>query len=193
MEYNSKIYLSPKYQKSDYSELNLSITSPEEDWKKAIEIFTDRMDGRFLNQIRALLSDVSANGFAIMALDCLLIETFLQFEIGKSQTPQFNSEQYSAFLMRAFPSAFKNINAAKRFYIDIRCGILHSAQTNGHSRLTSDESYIIYYDGDLLSVSVTKFSLLLVSYFEAYKSKLMDSNETNLRNNFLKKMASVCR
>ena len=193
MEYNSKIYLSPKYQKSDYSELNLSITSPEEDWKKAIEIFTDRMDGRFLNQIRALLSDVSANGFAIMALDCLLIETFLQFEIGKSQTPQFNSEQYSAFLMRAFPSAFKNINAAKRFYIDIRCGILHSAQTKGHSRLTSDESYIIYYDGDLLSVSVTKFSLLLVSYFEAYKSKLMDSNETNLRNNFLKKMASVCR
>lgn len=193
MEFNSEIYLSPRYKKDDYRKLNLTINSDETCWSNAVDILSDRIDGRFLSQIETLSDDINSNGFAIMALNCLLVETMLQFEIGKNSTPDFNRDQYSNFLLVAFPEAFDSIDSAVRFYRDIRCGILHSAQTKGRSKLTCDDSYIVRNDGLGVTVSVKRFSDLLCNYFEAYKRKLLDNNQTVLRSNFIKKMNFVCR
>ena len=192
MEYNNDIYLSPQYTKAAYRSLNLNINSDKAIWEKAVKIVSDRINGRFLAQINQLSHDINTNGFAIMALNCLLVETLLQFEIGKNATPDFNRVQYSQFLINSFPDVFDS-DVTTRFYLDIRCGILHSAQTKGTSKLTCDDSYVVKFDGKGVTVSVKQFSNLLCNYFEKYKRKLLDENQTILRTNFIKKMQYICR
>lgn len=194
MEYNGDIYLSPKHKKEEYKKLNLSLSSDDDVWKKAVEIFDDRISGRYFSQITQLSDNINKNGFAIMALNCLLVETLFQFSEGKSQTPSGkNGTSYASFLQTEFPTAFDSQDKAMRFYKNIRCGILHSAQTTEKSRLTCDESYEINLEDDILSVSVKGFSDLIETYFKEYKKKLLAPSETRLRENFIKKMRYVCR
>lgn len=49
----SGIKISPKYFQQDWNNLDLSKNDPEA-WQKAIEIFKDRMEGRYFRQIKAL-------------------------------------------------------------------------------------------------------------------------------------------
>ena len=66
METKGKVNISPNYNKGSYLNLNLTLQSREFDWNAAVTIFTDRIEGRFLNQVDLLLNDVNANGFTIM-------------------------------------------------------------------------------------------------------------------------------
>ena len=129
-----------------------------------------------------------------MALNCLLIETLYQFKEGKDKTPSHrNKEVYSDFLMQEFPLVFNTQNIANSFYSNIRCGILHSAQTKNESRLSDREGIAVVLEGNTLVVSVKGMSLLLKKYFQWYLQKLSDPNEVTLRNNFINKMKFVCR
>ena len=83
------IMISPKYTLADYQNLNVTTNSDTKTWNKAIDIFVDRIYGRFFAPIETLLNDFGApeeNGFAIMALSCFLTETMLQFAEGKKRT-----------------------------------------------------------------------------------------------------------
>ena len=194
MEAKGEINISPNYNKEDYLNLNLSIHSCEANWREAIKILKDRIEGRYLNQIELLSNDINVNGFAIMALNCLLIETLYQFKEGKDKTPSHhNKEVYSDFLMQEFPLVFNTQNIAESFYSNIRCGILHSAQTKNESRLSDREGVAVVLEGNTLVVSVKGMSLLLKTYFQHYLQKLLDANEIPLRKNFIKKMKYVCR
>ena len=107
MEAKGEINISPNYNKDSYLNLNLTLQSSEFDWNTAVTIFKDRIEGRFLNQIDLLSNDVNANGFTIMALNCLLIETLYQFKEGKDKTPsRCNKDVYSNFLIQEFPGVF---------------------------------------------------------------------------------------
>lgn len=65
-----------------------------------------------------------------MALNCLLIEILLQFKNVWDQTPLgVNKVEYKWFLKAELPEIFYNDKIAKMIYEDIRCGILHYAQT----------------------------------------------------------------
>lgn len=194
MESKGEINISPNYSKEDYLNLNLSIHSCESNWGEAITILKDRIEGRYFNQIELLSDDINANGFTIMALNCLLIETLYQFKEGKDKTPSHrNKEVYSDFLMQEFPLVFNTQNIANSFYSNIRCGILHSAQTKNESRLSDREGIAVVLEGNTLVVSVKGMSLLLKKYFQWYLQKLSDPNEVTLRNNFINKMKFVCR
>lgn len=119
--------------------------------------------------IDLLSDDVNSNGFTIMALNCLLIETLYQFKEGKDKTPSHqNKEVYSDFLMQEFPHEFNTKNIADSFYTNIRCGILHSAQTKNESRLSDREDVVVTFEGNTLVVSVNGVSSLLKTYFERY-------------------------
>lgn len=194
METKGEVNISPNYNKDSYLNLNLTLQSSESDWNTAIAILKDRIEGRYINQIDLLLNDVNANGFTIMALNCLLIETLYQFKMGKDKTPnRKNKEVYSDFLMQEFPYEFRTENIANSFYTNIRCGILHSAQTKNESRLSDREDVVVTFEGNTLVVSVKGMSLLLKTYFEHYLQKLAVPNEVILRNNFINKMKFVCR
>lgn len=87
---NKGIKISPNYFQSDWTDLDLTRNN-QVDWAKAITIFKDRIEGRYLRQIKTL--DLNSDrtiglyaGFAIMSLTCLLIETLEQFWTGNIQT-----------------------------------------------------------------------------------------------------------
>lgn len=193
METKGEINISPNYNKDSYLNLNLILQSSESDWNTAVAILKDRIEGRYFNQIDLLSNDVNANGFTIMALNCLLIETLFQFRDGEEETPRPNSKTYPAFLLQEFSSVFRDQKTAKSFYTNIRCGILHSAQTKNGARLSDREDVVVTFEGNTLVVSVKGVSSLLKTYFEHYLQKLADPNEVTLRNNFINKMKFVCR
>src|SRR5712664_1272918 len=63
--------ISPKYRLSHWETLKFD---NEDDWLKAIEIVEDRIRGRFVVWIDRIASE-QFSGFAVIALDCLLLET----------------------------------------------------------------------------------------------------------------------
>lgn len=191
MENDGTIYISPNFSKYDFLNLKLELSSSDKDWQKALEIFDDRFYGRFWGSIQNLSTNVNVNGFAIMALDCLLIETLLQFDLGVDTTPPANWRSFSTFLKRNFPEHFDSVKAS-RFYSDIRCGILHSAQTKNNARLTTKNEFVVDLKDDILLVSVERLTAILFQYYNEYKNKVLDRNNVTIRRLFINKMNFIC-
>jgi hypothetical protein len=101
----------------------------EEDWEKAVEIFLDRIQTRYLEHIDRIIGH-HTSGFAVLALDCTLIETLEQFRRGKRKTPSKKGEAYFvAFLTGTSFRKHFGEDTAKMFYRQIRCGLLHQTET----------------------------------------------------------------
>jgi len=199
VEFRGDSYISVKYTKEDYHEIEISPSSKNPvKWDNAIDIFEDRIEGRYLNVINSFLSNddkLLRDGFVVMAINCLLIETLMQFKYGEDETIGSNSVRYTQFLYEEFPTVFTNKNSAKKFYKDIRCGILHSAQTKGKSKLTFGKNYVIEISEinsvEYISVDVGNFTNVLREYYENYVRNLR-RDEGNLRGNFIQKMNFIC-
>lgn len=202
--------ISPKYYNTCWKKLDLKVASDNEQWKKAIEIFDDRISGRFLKQIEFLNSNSDDeirifSGFTIMALDCLLIETLHQFYFGLNETKsKKNLDAFVDFLNNSnnFKKDFKEKEtSAKQFYLQIRCGILHQAETKNHSKINIDQNQkemVVAYEGKWengLIIRRDLFHKALLKEINDYKSKLNNNIIAPLqyRENFIKKMNFICR
>ena len=195
MEKDGRIYIAPSFTKEDYLNIQLfAMSTDKRNWKRAIEIFTNRVYGRFFEPIYFLTErGVNENGFAIMALDCLLVETLYQFHNGLNKTSGGNKAKYSSFLRQAMPDIFTSQEIAEIFYSDIRCGILHSAQTKNGSRLTSGKHEIISeFRPGKIQVDVEGFTNRLRQCFADYKNAISYGDNQELRENFIRKMNYIC-
>lgn len=192
MESNGEIMISTQHTKEDYINLNLSIDSDDDTWNRAIDILRSRIQGRYLEQIEILSGNICANSFTIMALNCLLVDALHQFKDGLRDSKNKSGEKYKNFLQDALSDTFDE-QMANRFYSDVRCGILHSAQTGNKARLTDNNGYIVCIENDILLVSVRRFSQRLRDYFDDYTYRLSDRSEVLLRKNFIKKMDFICK
>jgi len=191
MENDNRILVSPRFSKEDYLHLQLNQNSSDEIWLQAVSIFDDRLYGRFWQPINILSANINENGFAIMALECLLIETLLQFDLGVEVTPPGNWQKYSQFLKKYLSEHFDK-KSSERFYSDIRCGILHSAQTKRGSILTTKTDYVINFQDDILSVSVEGLTNALLDYYNDYKEKILCRKNVEARRKFIDKMNYIC-
>lgn len=185
--------ISPRYNVENWKALNFST---EKSWRKAIEIFEDRIRGRFLNVIDAIEKHTHA-GFAVLALDCLLIETLQQFREGKASTPPRMSEKYFVnFLTTTSFGDYFDDRTAKMFYDQIRNGIFHQAEVKECSRVLKREGIQLVSttnDGKGLIINRKLFHGQLVDEFEKYLSRLQDPLNEDLRTKFKKKMDYICR
>lgn len=190
---NDNMRISPKYIVSDWQKLNLT---KEEDWVKAIEIFKDRLEGRFLNFI-GLLEKYEFSGLLIMAVDCLLIETLQQFFLGMQRTPRNNGRRYFiSFLTERELGRFFDKDKAGLFYDDIRNGILHQAEIKGSSKVLANRGFpLVSYSEDRRGIIVNRrlFHKQLLLVYEEYVSSLRNPREKELRTNFQRKMNYVCQ
>lgn len=120
--------ISPHYRDADWNRLNLSNPSTnEDDWQTAAHIVEDRFRGRLIKWIDKIASE-QFSGFAVLALDCVLIEALWGFETGK-QSPG-STELYEKFLTRPiFKSNGFDQKAAGSFCSCIRTGIAHDGET----------------------------------------------------------------
>ena len=101
--------ISPKFKASCWKILDLS--EPDSpDWKRAVKIFYDRLNGRFLAPIKSIEEHADPrvkwfNGFSIIALDCLVIETLYQFYYGVDETDIGHNSAFWRFLSQVPISA----------------------------------------------------------------------------------------
>lgn len=200
MASDGRMKISPKFTAADWFRLD---RNNEADWPKALDIFTDRMEGRFLRPIRTLRSGKST-GFAMLALDSLLVETLQQFWEGVARTPskqsakgclQLRSEEYFRAFLRGplFLGGFSR-QTARLFYRTVRCGILHQAETEGSSRVNRRGDIVtLRVDRQGIDVHPLKFHDELERAFERYVAILSSPIEDTRRKNFWTKMDHIAR
>jgi hypothetical protein len=196
--------------------LNLTVISNDIDWKEAVKIFDDRYLNRFINPILTLannnkLSIWIYSGFAIMTLNCLLIETLNQFYYGVNDTNELIKDKsikhinsiedaFFEFLTKSnyFNTCFKT-EESKIFYKQVRCGLLHQAETKGNSTIhikSEQTEIVVLTKKEQLNVGVSirrdLFTTQLIKEYNNYMERLLLPVNTDLRKNFISKMKYIC-
>jgi len=178
-------------------------------WEEANELFEDRVTTRFIEPIEWILekNKNQGEGFAIVALQCILIEFLAALYHGKIYTTsknfiqpfEYNSSRnlFCNFLMKhaPFSSYFKEKRSADGFYDNIRCGLLHEAKTKQTSiiKKSSQNNLILdFIENDKTNFIIYRenFYDAIKTYMKLYKQYLMASKD--LKINFIRKIDDLC-
>lgn len=180
--------ISPKHRLNEWTVLKFD---KEEDWGKAIEIVKDRIEGRFVQWVDKISSE-QFSGFAVIALDCLLLETLHGFMTG--QPSKGKCSVYKQFLSNRKHFAFDPA-VASSFCENVRNGMMHDTETRRKwlIEMTKPEGKIVDKVGDgsfILNRSL--FHSALKRELEDWVSSLK-KGDTTLRNNLRNRMDQVCK
>ena len=177
----------------DWKSLDLGI---EENWGRAVDMFQDRLESRYLEHVRKLLP-MKTSGFAVLALDCALIETMENFKRGTRTTPSGKGKEYFvSFLTSSKFATHFTVKRAEIFYKQIRCGLLHQSEAGENSRIKRGGSLPLVSDTtDEKSLILNKvlFHEQLEQEINLYYQQLRTGVAPELRANFKKKMDGICR
>jgi hypothetical protein len=187
-----------------------------EKWDEVFDFFEERIKTRYINPINAILNMKSYNGegFAVVNLQCSLIETIESFINGwvYSHKPRgwFKNGQKSEVINNAciFKSFFANRIIIKDlkidggdFYESVRCGLLHETQTKNNWKINLDTEKIglSYDEKDGKKIIYREnfqkdLELLIEEYKKAiiFKEKFCDIEPKVLRENFIAKFNHIC-
>lgn len=157
---------------------------------KLAQFIQERLQERYIHPVDALCSE-ERNGFAIMALSCLLMETLESFYRGwpKSKDPEL---AFCSFFdrQRRF-DVFRGY--AKEFYRNVRCGILHQGETAQGWRITREASKPLF-DPAGPQLHATKFHKQLAACVKEYSEQLRAKPIADeVWVNFFKKMDATVR
>lgn len=164
------------------------ITAKDEHAKKALTSFIyHRFYNRYIKHVKNMDS-----GFLKMAVCCLMIETLESFKqvkkdtkakgVGKKMFEDFFKNEKSNF------PEFESIN--DEFYSNIRCGILHQAETTNGWRILRTGKIL---DKTNKTVNAEIFVKALEKSLEDYKTVLDNSNFTELIwQNAIQKIQYIC-
>jgi hypothetical protein len=196
------LQISPKYKVDFWRGLDLDADNPKQDeWLKAVDVLRDRIHGRFITPAQTLIDVDKGNtqqtfGFAILALDCLVVETIEGFRKGVD-----NHTGRSTALFKDFLSAWQPFidcldagmvaeTKAVEFYKQGRCALHHSGATERMTVRISGP--MMKFDNGDITVNRTLFHTELVAEFDRYLETLSDPASIDLRRKFLLKMNLIC-
>ncbi|PYT30077.1 MAG: hypothetical protein DMG57_09485 [Acidobacteria bacterium] len=114
--------MSPRYTEKQWK----AAFDGSEDWDTAINIIEDRIKGRWLDAASRLLDEPHA-GFAILALDCIVLESLWGFMNGKP-APQGKERQVYRDILTG-PSFGWTADQSQSFRELVRNSIMHDAET----------------------------------------------------------------
>ena len=195
------IEIAPNFSCDDWDRLKAKLdphgdwdASPAE-WKRAIEVVEGRIRTRFLDSADQLQA-VAYAGFAILALDCLLIETIQAFKNGKhAETPKESRRAYETFLTSSprFQKYFSSPRV-QDFYTNMRNGLLHDGETRKGWLVKANPQYDLVDpqpDGSII-VNRERFHDVLVKDFKAYVRDLSNPANKELRQNLVSAINDLC-
>jgi hypothetical protein len=184
--------ISRKYNVEHWRKLDFT---SEADWQMAVTIFQDRLETRYLEHIRALLSR-KTSGFAVLALDCALVETLQQFRLGTRKTPERHGKKYFvSFLTTTLFSQHFDDMSAGLFNTTIRCGLLHQTEAGATSRIKrASDCPVVAYTSDHsgIVINTERFHDLLEKVIANYVADLRNPASDLARAAFLNKMKFIC-
>jgi hypothetical protein len=154
-------------------------------------LIKERLRERYVDPIDAM-NMKQKNGFAIMALSCLLVETLESFYCGWPKSPK-SGLAFSGFFDRhatLFP-AFKGY--APSFFSNVRCGIMHQGETTQGWTITRKAGAQLF-DPASLTVHAVKFNRVLGVAVDQYSKTLGTiALSDGLWENFIKKMNATIK
>lgn len=200
---------------NDWKELEKKLKpNYDEHWVEAYSFFEMRIQTRFTEPIKAII-EMNKNlgeGFAVVNLQCSLIETIESFICGwiykypnfinsKGEKFKSNNEIFKSFFNNRVP--FKNyypkING-KQFYSDVRCGLLHETQTKNNWKIKKGiEDGTTFEEKDRFKIIYREnFQIDLETLIENYKNSIINGvvfdgiPACELRENFILKFNHIC-
>jgi hypothetical protein len=136
---------------------------------KLAAFFRQRMGERYVEPVERLEPD-EKNGFPIMALSCLLIESLQTFREGWPSSDGKSAQAFCYFFGRE--SAFATFRGHMRgFYEHVRCGILHQGETTGGWTITRKKG-VPLFEAASLRINATEFHRLLAKVIDGYADEL---------------------
>jgi hypothetical protein len=192
--------IAPGISSNDWKTLDLD-SAERPDWAAAISIFERRIRERYIEPIDQLISvDLPKRpaerkfGFAILGLDCLVVETLSAFIEGLEDTIGKSKSVFRNFVRTRtrFKDIFTTDEIADQFYTEFRCGILHQAEVGGESKVWS-VGPLLRIEGKALTVNRDEFHARLKGEFEDYLTELRNSSNIILRQHFRTKMDFIAR
>ncbi|MBI1887664.1 MAG: hypothetical protein HYS19_04735 [Nitrosomonadales bacterium] len=143
----------------------------------------ERFNERYLRPVEA---SQEKHGFTMLAIGCLAIETLESFYQGKANTKGESEKMFNGFFSRDTPfKVFAGNNGW--FYKNIRCGILHQAETRGGWRVLRTGPLL---DASQKTINAARFCQELRKAV-AYYAKQIESDDSCWQN-FQKKMRAIC-
>lgn len=190
--------ISLEYTDADWRKLDLD--NNENDWQKAICMLEARIRERYFAPIDVLLefdekqpANKRGFGFAILAIDCLLVETFQSFIEGIESSIGKSKKLFVSFLTsRPRFAAHFDEKLAEKFYKEYRSGILHQGEIQGDGLVWSVGSLVMKI-GNRLVINRTAFHQAIKDEFYDYLDKLRSPREIDLRLKFRAKMETICK
>ncbi len=173
-------------------------------WKEAYELFLERIDTRYLDYTKIINKHGKneGEGFAIMTLYCSLIEfleTTYQGRNFKNKRKEdlkkyeyglgVSKSLYISFLTKRKPFLLDKKIAIK-FYGNVRCGLLHEAQTTGGWKIRVDNPELITENKKGYILNHHIFKKKISQYLILYKNNLL--NNTELKHAFIRKFDGIC-
>jgi hypothetical protein len=130
------------------------------------------------------------HGFTLMAIGCLVIEALECFYEGEADSDGKSKAMFGRFFER--PTGLEVFGGGKNwFYKQIRCGILHQAETTGGWRILRSGPLL---DEAQRVINARRFIDLLRAAVADHARQLEKTNDDDvLWKNFRKKMDAVCK
>ena len=194
--------IAPSYTVDDWTSLHLDPANPEHnDWKTAVQIL-DKRFSRFFKPVDMLIEaekqrgdEKPTFGFAILAIDFLVIETIQAFRKGIYDHTN-ESEKLIRNFLQSWPAFISNSNNhgadSKRVYKSYRCALLHSGGTDFDCRIKVSGETFDFKTKDIMSINRKKFHRLLKLELATYLEQLTEEGQFELRENCIKKMNHIC-
>lgn len=185
----------------DSKKIDITVEKYEElvrgEEKAAIaEFIFNRFHSRYLKPFEFDNNDYKKkykNGFSIMANCCLLIEVLESFRNGWETTDGKGKSPFESFFLRE--EKFEKLREdAKDFYKDVRCGILHQAETKNGWKITRKLEAPLFNKNTKKELNATKFMKNIKEAIGNYSTALEKEEwDSELWDNLRRKMRSIIR
>ncbi|WP_440411768.1 hypothetical protein [Neorhizobium petrolearium] len=172
------------------------------DWNKALSILDARIRSRFIDPGRLLIDSENGkgrgtNGFAVLAIDFLLIETIQGFKTGRTSHNGQSKALFKAFLTAwpAFTSCVPVGKGADDLAVNVyeqgRCALHHTGSTDRIVVRKSGKMFVFHDDGRI-EINRSLLHQELTRAFDTYLADLKAPHNSDLREKFKTKMNHIC-
>lgn len=195
--------IAPGVRVKDWSGLILDdVKFDTPDWQKAFAIFDARYRSRFIEPAQLLIDSEDdksrgTSGFAVLAIDFMLIETIQGFKSGYTNHTGKSKDLFKAFLsewpafIACVPHNKSNNDLAVNVYEQGRCALHHTGSTDRLVVGRKGELFVFHQDGRI-EINRSGLHSELTKEFNSYLEDLKSAPNGKLRKNFKVKMTHIC-